>query len=185
MDNVPLVREVSSLFKTRGGSSFASKRSSALNTVGRWVYTILALILVFGGSYYLFNKMERPIAGILYFIGAVIAVYFYWVKWFMIPAQHPDWPPYQTICPDYLTPVAPGYTTGANGQQVPNAGPLKCVDFVGVSQNGRLKVADPSKLDKQLNQSQYAFSVDPKMSKEDLKAQVNTYGLSWQTLFGQ
>lgn len=184
MDNIPLVREVGSVFSVPSGPGSAGNSAKLMNSIARWTYTILGLIVVFYGSYYLFNKMERPIAGILYFIGATIAVYFYWVKWFMIPAQKPDWPPYQTICPDYLTPISPGYGTDADGNQVPGKGPLKCVDFVGVSQNGVLKIATPTMLDKQINQPQYAFTVDPKMTRDDLKAKTDAYGLSWQTMFG-
>jgi len=184
MDNIPLVREIGSVFSIQGGPGSTGNSSKLMNTIMRWIYTIVSLILVFGGSYYLFNTMVRPISGILYFIGATIAVYFYWVKWFVIPALKPDWPPYQTICPDYLTPISPGYGTDSKGNLVPGKGPLKCVDFVGVSQNGLLKVASPTNLNQQINQSQYAFTVDPKMTRDDLKAKTDTYGLSWQTMFG-
>jgi len=184
MDNVPFVREVGSVFNVPTGPTTNASMAKTVDSILRWVYTILALLAVIGGSWYLFNKAERPIAGILYFIGGVIAAYFYWVKWFMIPAMKPDWPPYQTICPDYLTPISPGYTTDADGNQVAGGGKIKCVDFVGVSQNGLLKVANPTQLNNQLNMTQYAFTVDPKMTRDDLKAQVDTYGLSWQTMFG-
>jgi hypothetical protein len=182
MDYVPLVREVGSVFSVPNGPTTASDSAVLMRSIMRWTYTILAVVLVLGGSYYLFTKMERPITGVLYFIGATIAAYFYWVKWFMIPAMKPDWPPFQTICPDYLTPVSPGMMKDANGNAT-TGGSLKCVDFVGVSTNGVLKKADPAMLDKQINQTQYAFTVDPKMKRDELKAQVDTYGLTWQTMF--
>jgi hypothetical protein len=185
MDQVPLVREVSSVFSVSNNPSLNLQTAQMMKSVAKWTYILVALIVVFGGSYYLFNKMQRPVAGVLYFIGATIAVYFYYVKWFVIPAMRPEWPPYQTVCPDYLTPIAPGYTRDANGNQVPTPGPMRCVDFVGVSRNGRLKRADPATISKHLNEEQYAFTVDPKMSRDELRQRINSYGLSWLTMFGE
>lgn len=185
MDYIPLVREVGAVFSVPNGSGQGAVITHTfLNTVARWVYTILALIVVFYGSYYIFTKMERQIAGILYFIGAVIAVYFYWVKWFVIPGAKPEWPPYQTMCPDYLTPVAPGYEKDARGRMVPGQGGMKCVDFIGVSTNGTLKMASKGSLHTQINNPEYVFTIAPKMSREQLRAQVNARGLSWQSMFG-
>jgi len=185
MDQVPLVREISSVFSVPSGPGQNVNSKVLMQRIAKYTYILLAIIVVFGGSYYLFNNMQRPVAGVLYFIGATIAVYFYYVKWFVVPAARPDWPPYQTVCPDYLTPVAPGYTTDANGNQVPTAGPMRCVDFVGVSTNGLLKRADPNTISKHLNEAQYAFTVDPKMSRDELRQRINSYGLSWLTMFGE
>ena len=184
MDNIPFLREISGIFSVPSGPTTNAGMAKTIDFILRWAYTLVALVIVFGGSYYLFNVMQRPIAGILYFIGAVIAVYFYYVKWFIVPAKNPEWPAYQSMCPDYLTPILPGYTTDQGGNQMVDANAkVKCVDFVGVSANGLLKVANPSNLQAQLNNPSYYFSVDPKMKRDDLKAQLDTYGLSWQSMF--
>lgn len=85
-----------------------------------------------------------------------------------------QWPPYQSICPDYLTPLAPG--TG---------GEVKCLDFVGVSRNRRIKVADPRRSAEQAKDAQYAFTVKPGEDKESLRQRIQSYGLSWLSLLGE
>lgn len=184
MDNIPFLREMTSIFSVPGGPQTNAGMKSTANSLLRWGYIIFALAIVFGGAYYMFNVLQRPIAGILYFIGATIAVYFYYVKWFIIPAKRPDWPPYTTLCPDYLTPVLPDYAKDRDGNTIvdPNA-KVKCVDFVGVSENGLLKTANPGNLQAQLLQPNYFFEVDPKMKRDELKARLDVYGLSWESLF--
>lgn len=183
MNSIPLLREVTSIFNIQNAPMTDARMTSLVNKIIKYIYILLSIVVVFGGTYYLMN-IQRPISGILFFIGSIIAVYFYYVKWFLIPAMRPDWPDYVNMCPDYLTPIAPGYSTDANGIQNidPNA-TIKCVDFVGVSQNGYLKVANPADLQNQLNNPQYYFKVDPKISRDDLKSALDIYGLTWLALF--
>lgn len=124
--------------------------------------------------------MDRPVAGILVFISGILALYFYYVKWFVIPSLGKKWPPYQTTCPDYLTPVYP-----ESGMAGSASGGVTCVDFVGVSRNGVLKKADPAMIQSQINQPQYTFSVNPKESPDSLKQRLLSYGLTWVSLFGE
>jgi hypothetical protein len=164
------------------------RMADAMNKVAKWIYIIFAAVVVIGIAYILYNQMNRPIAGVLFFIGGFLASYFYYVKWFVVPTVNPAWPPYQTICPDYLTPITPGYEIkkDASGKEiaVPQAGgKLKCVDFVGVSRNGRLRRASPAQLESQQNNPEFYFEVDPKQSKNDLRARLQSYGLSWVTMF--
>ena len=162
---------------------------AAMNKVAKWVYWILGLLLVGVACYYIYNVMTRPVAGILVFMGGILALYFYYVKWFVIPEKRPDWPPYQTVCPDYLTPVSPGYdmSIGTNGKTVATpkqGGQFKCVDFVGVSRNGRLKRASPANLQSQITQGDYTFPVNPNEKPQALKARLQSYGLTWVSMFG-
>jgi hypothetical protein len=183
MDNIPFVREVTSVFSVQGGPNTAASMNALINNLLKWTYIILSLVVVFGGSYYIFNVMQRQIAGILYFLASIILVYFYYVKWFLVPLKNPEWPPYQSMCPDFLTPITPGYTTNDGVTSIdPNAG-IQCVDFVGVSQNGLLKVADPGNLTNQLNMPQYSITVKPSMTRDELKALLDTYGLTWHGMF--
>lgn len=153
--------------------------------VAKYLYWIVGLIALCGSCYFLYNVLARPIAAMLIFIGGVVTLYFYYVKWFMIPALTPSWPPYQTLCPDYLTPISPGYTTGADGSLAPKSGGvIKCIDFVGVSKNGNLKKTEPQNLQSSLNNPSFYVSVDPKASKDDLKSMLQTYGLTWVSMFG-
>jgi hypothetical protein len=152
----------------------ATLMKAKLKRMAKYIYWIVGLIFVFASCHFLYNKMNRPVAGVLVFIGGILALYFYYVKWFLLPNLHPAWPPYQTLCPDYLSPVSPG---GADG--------ITCLDFVGVSRNKRIKKADPALISDQLNNDEYTFKIDPKESQEALKQRVNAYGLSWVSLFGE
>jgi hypothetical protein len=165
------------------------KIKAAVMSAAKYVFWILGALFVLGASYYIYNVMARPVAGILVFMGGVLALYFYYVKWFLIPEMRPAWPPYQTVCPDYLTPVSPGYdmvknVDGKEIAQPKNQGKFKCVDFVGVSRNGNLKRATPTQLQSQLLNPSYVFEIDPSEKPEALRARLQNRGLSWITMFG-
>jgi hypothetical protein len=165
------------------------KFKAAMMSLTKYVFWILGAVFVCGASYYLYNVMSRPVAGILVFMGGVLALYFYYVKWFVIPEMKPAWPPYQTVCPDYLTPVSPGYdmTKDASGKEIAkpkNGGKFKCVDFVGVSRNGKLKRANPAQLQTQLTNPNFVFEIDPTENPERLRSRLQSNGLSWVTMFG-
>lgn len=151
--------------------------AATLRTFGKYVYWILGLALIIGISYFFYNKLNKPIAGILFFLSGILALYFYYVKWFVIPEKRPVWPPYQTPCPDYLT------LMNDVGTKLPD-GTYKCYDFVGVSRNGRLKRADPNMMKRQGDMPEYYFPVSPNEDRESLKQRVISYGLSWNSLFG-
>ena len=156
------------------------KLMGGLASLAKYAFWIVGLGLVGYIAYFLYNTMQRPIAAVLLFIGGLAALYFYYVKWFVVGAKNNQWPPYQTLCPDYLTPIPPGY--GADGK--PQAGPLKCVDFVGVSRNGRFKKMDRQNMDSLVNRDDHAFPIVKGESREDLRTRLQTYGLSWMSLFG-
>lgn len=156
-----------------------------LAKIAKYSFWILGLGGLCFACYVLYNTLARPVAAILIFLGGILSLYFYYVKWFVIPASRPAWPPYQTLCPDYLTPISPGYTTGSDGSLAPKSGGvIKCVDFVGVSKNGNLKKTEPENLSNSLNDPTYYVTIDPKSSQDDLKAMLQTYGLTWVSMFG-
>jgi hypothetical protein len=59
------------------------------------------------------------------------------------------------------------------------------MDFVGVSRNKRIKVADPRRSTEQANDSQFTFVVQPGEDKNSLRQRIQTYGLSWVSLLGE
>jgi hypothetical protein len=156
-----------------------TERAFAANmrTVGKYAYWILGLAIIIGISYFFYNIINKPIAGVLFFLAGILALYFYYVKWFVVPEKRPSWPPYQTPCPDYLT-LMNGVGTKLSD------GSYKCFDFVGVSRNGRLKRADPSMMNTQADTPDYYFPVNPKEERDSLKQRVISYGLTWNSLFG-
>jgi len=158
-------------------TSAERKFTAALSKVAKYAYWILGVILIGGVSYFFYNKLDRQIASVLFFMAGVIMLYFYYVKWFIVPEKRPSWPPYQTPCPDYLTMMDSGLVGASPGS-------YKCMDFVGVSRNGRLKKADPRRIKEQENNPDYYFMVDKGEEREQLRQRVLAYGLSWNSLFG-
>jgi hypothetical protein len=136
-----------------------------------YVYWIVGLVVTVGVCYQL-NKMNFQMAAIFVFLGLVLALYYYFVKWFALPSATQTWPPYTTPCPDFLTLVDPGAKSGIS----------RCLDYVGVSSNGRIKKADPSKALAQMNDSQYVFMIDRSKKNQDLCGLAQTYGLSWSSI---
>lgn len=159
-------------------TSAERKVSAALGKVAKYAYWILGFLLIGGVSYFFYNTLQRQITSVLFFVCGVIILYFYYVKWFVVPEQKPDWAPYSTPCPDYLT-VMSGTSGNMPGQA------YKCFDFVGVSRRpDGLKKADPRMLVQQMNDPRYYFLVDPKENKESLRQRVMAMGLTWNSLFG-
>ena len=146
-----------------------------MRTVGKWAYWIIGILIIGYVSYFLYNVLMRPVSSILFFMGGVLALYFYYVKWFVIPDKKPEWPPYQTPCPDYLTLMPGGGAAGSS---------YKCIDYVGVSRNGRLKRADPRQITTQMNLPDYYFLVNPREERGALQQRLMAYGLTWNSLFG-
>lgn len=193
MDYVPLLREAASVFNVPTGPTTDASMNSALRKLAKYTYIFIAVVIVFGVPYVLINNLQRPIAGILFFLGAVIAAYYYYVKWFLLKTKDGDWPNDASVsisggslCPDYLTPIFPEYTTDPEtGLRAPKQNStVKCVDFIGVSQNGFLKVANPADIQSQINNPQYFFPIKSNMKPAEVKAQLDLMGLSWLKLFG-
>ena len=152
----------------------------------RWMkrlYWVVGIIGLLGLCYMLFTRNQQ-IASVLVFLSGFIAIYFYYVKWFVIPDRIPNWPPYSTPCPDFLTLVEPG-----DGQLVPG----KCMDFVGVSANGVLKPTSVNSVSANKNDANYVFSIARKYkdtatneikdtSLTDICSEVRKFGLTWMSL---
>jgi hypothetical protein len=149
------------------------RMAGVIRQTAKYAYWIVGVGALLFACHYLYNVMMRPVAAVLVFMAGVLALYFYWVKWFAM-TEKGQWPPYQSICPDYLTPLAPG-----------NGGQVKCMDFVGVSRNQRIKVADPRRSMEQANDPQFTFVVNPKEDKASLRQRIQSYGLSWTSLLGE
>jgi hypothetical protein len=90
------------------------------------LYVFLAIVIVLGGTIQLF-KTERQLTSIMYFVGSLVIVSFFGVRWFdKLDDDTGDmkWPPVINTCPDYLT----YYKRTVNGQKVDT-----CIDVLGVS----------------------------------------------------
>lgn len=172
------------------GNIVATKALIALSMkVAKYLYIIAAVIGVCYAAYYLFNVMERPIAGLLVFMGGFLIGFFYYVKWFMSGSGKPDMP--VGLCPDFLTPISPGILA-QSGAPTPAGGDsntIYCMDFVGVSRNGQLRIADPHAIATQVKDTTwYSMPINQKnflttTGLQQIKSQVQAKGLTWVSLF--
>lgn len=144
------------------------------------VYWFLSAAFL-GVLVYLTWKAQKQVASVLYGIIFSGAIFYYWIKWFKIPNNDDDWPPFISPCPDYLTLV--GTETTGDSKPV-------CMDFVGVStQPLVLRKTNPKEMP-QASDSDYndfVFVVEP--SRADQTAEeyskqtclkVQSKGLTWE-----
>jgi len=136
----------------------AKKWAHTLEKIKRYTYITVALLVTLGLSYFYYSVLNRPVAGVLWFLAGGLIFFYYWIKWFFTQQPpDPDFAPGKSACPDYLSLVAnnSGLYTPATPTQ------YFCVDYVGVSRNGGIKKMEPSKLSKYINNPAYRFSIDP------------------------
>lgn len=93
----------------------------SFNSLTIWMYWIVGLTLVTTISYVLYTRFNKQVASLLVFITSVMALYYYYVKWFVISDAFKI---PVTFCPDFLTSVG---AIGTDKDQ------FVCVDYVGIS----------------------------------------------------
>ena len=99
------------------------------------LYIFLSFVVGIGGAYGLV-QMERPIAGILYLVGAIAILIFFGLRWFtgdslrMGKVETKSWPPAINLCPDFLS----IYERTINGSKE-----KVCVDLIGVATQGGIQ----------------------------------------------
>jgi hypothetical protein len=141
----------------------AKKWAATLDDIKKKAYWVVGALLVFGISYFYYSGLNRPVAGVLWFIGGGVILFYYWIKWFLSPVPpDPDFNPGTLACPDYLSVVPPGefYRPTSKSQYY-------CVDYIGVSRNGKLKKMNPVQLKQKISDPNYRFSVDPAVDFKD------------------
>jgi len=135
---------------------------------GGYLYWGLGLVADGAIAYLLYN-MNFQIAAVLVFLGAILALFYYYVKWFQLPSKNSSLS--TTSCPDFLTLIDPGSSSGL----------AKCMDYVGVSANGRLQQSDPTNVDQQSDPN-FVFTIDRSKPTTDLCQSAASYGLTWASL---
>jgi hypothetical protein len=70
-----------------------------VNSLILWTYWIVGIVIAFTISYVLYTRFNKQVASLLVFIATMMALYYYYVKWFVIGQPLPI--PAQT-CPDYM-----------------------------------------------------------------------------------
>ena len=167
-------------------NSFAAKKwADTVARIKKYAYLLLAVIVTLGLSYFYYSVLNRPVAGVLWFIGGSIVFFYYWIKWFATSqSPDPDFAPGKHACPDYLS-VIPS-NIGLYRPATPTQ--YFCVDYVGVSRNGGLKKMKYQDLSKNINNPAYTFSVDPSVDfinaarRGAFLERLNRVGLSYNSL---
>jgi len=148
----------------------AATGSLVLPTVSYGAYIYWGLGLVANSALsFLMYKINFQIAAVLVFLGLVLAIFYYYVKWFQLPSK--DSSSSTTSCPDFLTLIDPGSSSGI----------AKCMDYVGVSANGRLQRSDPNNIAQQSDPN-FVFYIDRSQPTTDLCQSAASYGLTWASL---
>jgi len=167
----------------------ARKWERTLNHIKYITFWTFSILIVGGFSYFYYSYLMRPVAGALFFLGGAIIVYYYYIKWFLLkPAIDPDFRPGDQACPDYLTLIPPGDLYRAERD-----GGYFCVDFVGVSKNGKLMRTTPKTLARDIKNPSYRFKVTPqvdlnpvdrnvKRARAAFMQRLKNAGLSWNSL---
>jgi len=143
------------------------------------IFIIVAIAVIAGGTFKL-KGMEMIPAAVIFFAGSLALFIIYGKRWFApssIFDQAPvSWPPTLNSCPDYLTYYGRKKADGTKQ----NA----CIDLIGVSKTGALKVF-PRGGGPEPTGDDYYFSLDTASSdaaakNQELCQRAMTMGLTWE-----
>jgi len=142
----------------------AAKWAKTLASIKINAFLILGGLFVFTTAYFYYSVLNKPSAGVLWFVGGSVILYYYYVKWFLGPPEiDPDFMAGTYACPDYLSVIPPGTVDPKTGRKLYTPATTTqyyCVDFVGVSTNGGLKQTTPRTLTEDIKNPAYYFPVD-------------------------
>lgn len=143
------------------------------------IYAIISIAVIVGGTFKIYG-MNESVGALVFCIGSSAIFLLFGLRWFgasnSIFSKTPvRWPPTINSCPDYLT----LYKRKLGNGTVQDT----CVDLVGVSRNGNLKLfpkeGDPPASD------DYYFSLktansDAASRNSELCQRALSFGLTWE-----
>jgi hypothetical protein len=106
------------------------------------LYILFSVVTGIGGTFYLVQS-QRTIGAFLYFIGSILVLTFYGLRWFTGDAlkvsryESKTWPPFVNTCPDFLSIYERSAAGSTTKEKV-------CVDLIGVAEGGIQKLTDPA-----------------------------------------
>jgi hypothetical protein len=143
------------------------------------LYILFSLVIGLGGTYTLMQN-DRGLAAFLFFIGSVLILTFYGLRWFTGKSLNPSrystdsWPPFVNTCPDFLSVYE--RSVGRRKEQV-------CVDLIGVAEGGIQKLVDPANV----NNDNFVFKLHmDKTGADRMKALCNECKLkkvTWEGVY--
>ena len=140
------------------------------------IFIITAIFVIAGGSYKLVG-LTYTLSAVIFFIGSLGIFIIFGAKWFSpnsIFAKTPvSWPTMTNTCPDYLI---------YYGRKTSNGIQDTCIDTIGVSKNGALKLFPKGK---EPSAGDYYFplatkSSDPAARNQELCQRAMNCGLTWE-----
>ena len=140
------------------------------------IYGIFMLAVLIGGTYKI-KEYGYNITAIMFAVGGLIIFILFGIKWFsknaLFSKTPVSWPPMTNTCPDYLIHY---------GRKVGNKIEDTCIDTIGVSKNGALKLfpkgAAPATDDYYFKLS--TDSSDPVGKIKELCERAIKAGLTWE-----
>ena len=162
---------------TRGLPGVSSLPS--ISSIWVYVYWLVGLVFISLVSYVMYSPLNRQVAGTIFWILGFLLVYFYYVKLFLMNRKSRELSTQVSPCPDYLTQyIVPGSADGSTASKG------MCLDFVGVSNNGRLKRCDKDASVCLLDPA-YTFEAYKKGDTvAELRDRAAVKGLIWSSLLG-
>lgn len=143
------------------------------------IFIIVAIAVIAGGTFKIF-KLDQTIGAILFFIGSLAVFIVYGLRWFatkgsLFSETPVQWPPAINTCPDYLV---------YYGRKMPD-GTVQdtCIDMIGVSKNGSLKVFPKSGTPPTTDDYYFSLvtkSTDATAKNMELCQRTIAAGLTWE-----
>jgi len=138
----------------------------------KFMYWIVAIFIHLYVCYKLFTS-ERPITGVVWLVLGFVLLFVMYFYYFNSLDNESSWPPYITVCPDYLTSIP----------ETPGSKVIVCVDFVGLN-NPNIQKSDPAfppvPTDSDYNKK--VFRINGMTTSEKIKS-AKDKDLTWQGLF--
>lgn len=143
------------------------------------IYAIISIAVIVGGTFKIYG-MNESIGALVFCIGSSAIFLLFGLRWFgasnsLFSKTPVTWPPTINSCPDYLTLYK---RTLGNGTVQES-----CVDLVGVSRNGNLKLFP--KEGEAPQSEEYYFSLkttnsDAASRNSELCQRALSFGLTWE-----
>lgn len=141
---------------------------------------IIAAILVGAGGTAYFATSGQYIAGLIFLVLAIMTFVVFGMRWFgpqgQFAGKTQNWPPALNTCPDYLTFFnRPG---GTSSTGIPS-----CVDTLGISRNGALKMFPADGTTNPPTDDSNYFLLKSGESRADTCTRLEQAGLTWEGIY--
>lgn len=159
---------------------------SNVNTLVLWVYWIVGIVIAFAISYVLYTRFNKQVASLLVFMGTMMALYYYYVKWFVIGQPLPI--PTQT-CPDFMESVGTVGTDQFVCVDKKGAYPKFTQSGANITSKADIDDLGTPSVDGKVSNGSLAYVVTPSASSASDTSKITSFcgslktqGISWISL---